>query len=200
MWTFAPAASILLPVKRIFVYIILMIVVIASLSAEVIYWNGEESDTVYSSKYTPSSVLSVTYEGTTVKVTVSAKGEETLPGRELGLDRESLEELGLWGKGDMDAKVELLRGSLSELDDNENTEDSGWYSFTLHTTKRTLALDNYKALLRSGFKVRVETDGDRITFTIPYVAEYEVEEKKALIESLGLTVESVDSVANPYNT
>ena len=99
----------------------------------------------------------------------------------------------------MDAKVELLRGSLSELDDNENTEDSGWYSFTLHTTKRTLALDNYKALLRSGFKVRVETDGDKITFTIPYVAEYEVEEKKALIESLGLTVESVDSVANPYN-
>ena len=199
MWTFAPAASILLPVKRILAYITLTLVVIASLSAEVVYWNGEESDAVYSSKYTPSSVLSITLENTTIKVTVSGKGNETLPGRELGLDRKSLEELGLWGKGDRDIKVELLRGSLVELDDGEENEDSGWYSFTLRTTKRTLALDNYKALIKNGFKVRVETDGDRITFTIPYVAEYEVEEKEALIESLGLTVESVDSVANPYN-
>ncbi len=199
MWTFALPASILLPVKRISVYIMLMFAVIASLSAEVVYWSGEERSAVYSSKYTPSSVLSVTNEGTTVKVTVSGKGGETLPGRELGLDRESLEELGLWGKGDRDVKVELLRGSLVELDDEENTEESGWYSLTLRPTKRTLALDNYKALLRNGFKVRVETDGEKITFSIPYVAEYEVEEKKALIESLGLTVESVDAVANPYN-
>lgn len=200
MWTFAPSPSILLTVKRILIFMSLLVIVLTSLCADRAFWLGNDYDgeSAATDKYTEDSTLLVSYGEKSVLVQVVAPLPDTLEGREIGLTKSVLEELGIWGKGDKDVSVKLRKGSETEPVETTDVEDTGWYSFRLRSTKRTLALDNYKALTANGFKVRTEIDGDKITFTIPYVAEYEKEEKKALIESLGLTVELVKAVDNPY--
>lgn len=177
-----------------------LILVLTSLPAERAFWLGDdyEGESAASDKYTVSSTLLVSYGEKSVLVDVVSPLPDTLEGREIGLTRSALEELGIWGKGDTDVSVKLRKGSEVEPDSTADSEDTGWYSFRLRSTKRTLALDNYKALTANAVKVRTEIDGDMITFTVPYVAEYEIEEKKALIESLGLTVEEINAADNPY--
>ncbi len=187
-------------VKKLFVFLTVILLCVASLSADRAFWLGDgySGSVAASGKYTVSSTLSVSYGEKKTTVTVTSSLPKTLEGRELGLTRSTLEELGIWGKGDEDVSVTLLKGSVIELEDGEKTENSGWYSLTLHSTKRTIALDNYRALTANGFKVKTDVNGDRITFTILYIAEYEVEEKKALLETLGFTVEKIEETENPY--
>lgn len=188
-------------VKKLFVFLTIILICIASLSADRAFWLGEDYSgrIAASDKYTVSSTLSISYGEEKTTVTVTSPLPQTLEGRELGLTRSTLEELGLWGKGDTDVSVTLLKGSVVELEDEEKkAENSGWYSLTLHSTKRTIALDNYRALTANGFKVKTAVDGEKITFTVLYIAEYEVEEKKALIESLGFTVDKIEETENPY--
>ncbi len=200
MWTFTPSPSILLNVKRIFIFMALLVLVMTFLPAERAFWLGDdyEGESAATDKYTEESTLIVSYGDKSVLVQVVAPLPDTLEGREIGLTRTALEELGIWGMGDTEVSVKLRKGSEVEPDNTTAVEDTGWYSLRLRSTKRTLALDNYKALTANSIKVRTEIEGDMITFTVPYVAEYEVEEKKALIESLGFTVEEVNATDNPY--
>lgn len=200
MWTSDPSPSILLNVKRIFIFMALLVLAVTSLSAETAFWLGSdyEGECAASDKYTVSSTLNVSYGEKSVLVSVVAPLPDTLEGREIGLTRSVLEELGIWGNGDTDVSVKLRKGSEVELESPPAQEDTGWYSFTLRSSKRTLALDNYRALTANSIKVRTEIADDLITFTVPYVAEYEIDEKKALIESLGLTVEEINAADNPY--
>ncbi len=178
----------------------LLVLVMTSLPAERAFWLGNdyEGESAATDKYTEESTLIVSYGEKSVLVQVVAPLPDTLEGREIGLTRTALEELGIWGSGDTEVSVKLRKGSEVEPESHASVEDTGWYSLRLRSTKRTLALDNYKALTANSIKVRTEIEGDRITFTVPYVAEYEVEEKKALIESLGLTVEEISVTDNPY--
>ncbi len=168
--------------------------------AETAFWKGGEDDgaTASSNRYMPSSVLLISNGDRKVKVTVTSAMPETLPSRDIGLTKSSLMELGLWGNGDSSVKVDLLNGSMKTEDDEKFTSQSGWYSFTLGTVRPSLALDNYRALAENGFKVKVEGIDDGVIFTAQYIAEYELIEKSGVIESLGLTIVSVNPIENPY--
>ena len=187
-------------VKKLIVFISIIFFCVVSLSAEKAFWlgSGYEGKSAASDKYSVSSTLQVSYGEEKTTVVVASSLPDTLEGRDLGLSRSALEDLGIWGKGDKEVSVTLLRGSVVELEDKEDAEDSGWYSFILHSTKRTIALDNYRSLTANSFKVKTDVNGEKITFTVLYIAEYEVEEKKALIESLGFTVEEIEEAENPY--
>lgn len=187
-------------VKKLFTSLAIILFSIISLHADRAFWLGDgfTGSSAASDRYTVSSMLSVSYGEKKTTVIVASSLPDTLEGRELGLSRSTLEELEIWGKGDEEVTVTLLRGSVIDLENEDDTEESGWYSFTLHSTKRTIALDNYRALTANGFKVKTAVDGERITFTVLYIAEYEIEEKKALIDSLGFTVEKIEEADNPY--
>ncbi len=108
-----------------------------------------------------------------------------------------MEELGLWGNGKSEVEVKLRKGSVKEEKNIE--ENTGWYSFILKGVERPLSYEKYRTLIRKGFKVQADLkDDDLIYFTLPYIVEYEREEKRNLLLSLGLEIEEEIISENPY--
>ena len=93
-------------------------------------------------------------------------------------------------------EVKLRKGSVKE--ETEIEKDTGWYSFVLEGVDRNISYDKYKALIRNGFKPESRVDKDLIYFTLPYIADYEREEKRNLLSTLGLEIKEEIVSANPY--
>ncbi len=193
MWSYT------LLVKKLLVFFALSLIIIFSLSADKAFWSGDEDGfTAYTDKYTPQSVLSIKSGERTVTVKVIGKLMKTLPGRELGLTKEVLDELGLWGDGDEEVNVTLLKGAVKEAAEEETTDGSGWYSIELKSVEKEKAGESYKELVFNSLKPETEVSGNSFIFTLPYIAEYEIDDTLALIEKLGLSVENVRTTENPY--
>ena len=93
-------------------------------------------------------------------------------------------------------EVKLRKGSVKEVTEIE--KDTGWYSFVLEGIERNISYDKYKALIRNGFKPESIRDGDFVYFTLPYIADYEREEKRNLLSYLGLEIKEEIISKNPY--
>ena len=144
-----------------------------------------------------SELIVVNGEGKSVITIVYGNLPETNEGRDLGLTQAALEELGLWGNGKSEVEVKLRKGSVKEEKNIE--ENTGWYSFILKGVERPLSYEKYRTLIRKGFKVQATLkDDDLIYFTLPYIVEYEREEKRNLLFSLGLEIEEEIVSENPY--
>ncbi len=200
VWTFHSPPLIIFPVKKIFIILTLLFSMLVSLSAETVFWSGEnEGNSAYSDKYTVSSVISVTYNDVSINVTVKGPLPETLPGRDLALSRTSLEALGIWGYSDTTAVTEIVAGARADYrEETEEKEKSGWYSITLKPYQMGYALEKYNTLIFYGFKPVVEIKGNAVIYTIPYTAEYEKEEKINLLKETGFTIERIEETEDPY--
>lgn len=195
--------------KKLILSISLLLIVLFSLSSsDISFWVGhptqgdswQDSDIIaFTDKYTPSSVLSISYLNKSISVTVHSALPKTIEGRTIGLTSAVLEELGLWGKGDENITCILQRGSLTELEEKETPKESGWYSLFLAPINKENASSVYKSLVSKGFKPSiVEQSDDLFYFSIPYVVEYEIDEKVEVLSSLSLTVERIEKRENPY--
>lgn len=197
MWTFQSRALILFSVKKIFVLLTLSLIALTSIAADTAFWNGEEDGyNACSDRYAVSSVISLSLNDKTINVKVTGPIPDTLPGRDLGLSKEVLTELGIWGQGDSVIDTAIVNGKVKE--DTAVTENSGWHSITLEPYSMSCALEKYKTLIFYGFKPEAYRDGDTISYTIPYVAEYELEDTKNLLKDIGLAVLDVKETVNPY--
>lgn len=195
--------------KKLFLSISLLLIVLFSISAsDISFWVGypTQSDTwkdsdiiAFTDKYTPSSVLSISYLNKSISVTVHSSLPQTIEGRTIGLTSAVLEELGLWRKGDEDIYCVLQRGSLAELEEKEVPKESGWYSLFLSPINKEEASLVYKNLVSKGFKPKLVDNSDNLFyFSIPYIVEYEIDEKVEVLSSLSLSVERIESAENPY--
>lgn len=195
--------------KKLILSISLLLIVLFSISAsDISFWVGypTQSDTwkdsdiiAFTDKYTPNSVLSISYLNKSISVTVYSSLPQTIEGRTIGLTSAALEELGLWGKGDEDITCILQRGSLTELEEKEIPKESGWYSLFLSPISKEAASSAYKSLVSKGFKPNVvEYKDDLFYFSIPYIVEYEIDEKVEVLSSISLCVEKIESEENPY--
>ncbi len=184
--------------KRIFLLFIILTAALSIVSADRAFWSGIDSGLVaHSDKYVSSSTLLITYGDKSTKVKVTAPVSPTLYGRELGLSRTALEALGIWGMGDTDVKVDLVKGELVQSDEKDES-GSGWYSITLLPIIKGYALEKYEILTKNGFKPRTEVVDSRYVFTIPYVAEYEKDDTLTLLSNLGFLVDKTEETENPY--
>ena len=188
--------------KKIIFLLLSFFILLTSLSAETAFWLGEssihdnwtnEEGIAFSDKYSPNSLLALNNGENSTSVKVLGPLPKTEEGRELGLTKKVLNELGLWGIGDSDIEIDLLKGSLVELEETEKKEKSGWYSLTLSPIELKAATKVYKTLVTNGFK----TDS-AVMFKLLYIVEYEKEEKISLIEKLGLFVDKEEESPNPY--
>lgn len=195
--------------KKLILSISLLLIILFSLSAsDISFWVGlpTQSDTwnssdiiAFTDKYTPSSVLSLSYLDKSISVTVYSSLPATIESRTIGLTYAGLEALGLWGKGDEDISCILQRGSLTELEEKETQEESGWYSLLLSPIKKEDISSLYKKLVSKGFKPKLIEYSDNLFYlSIPYIAEYEIDEKVEILSALSLTVEKIESIENPY--
>ena len=192
--------------KRLSFIAVLSLILIPALFSETAFWIGfdpvdkswDNSELLaFTDLYEEGSVLLVSNEeGKSIITIVSGEKPKTNDKRNLGLTESALKELELWGNGTSHVEVKLRKGSIKE--ETEITEDTGWYSFVLEGVERSISYDKYKALIRNGFKPESRLDEGLIYFTLPYIAEYEREEKRNLLSSLGLEIKEEIVSANPY--
>ena len=192
--------------KRLSFIAVLSLILIPALFSETAFWIGfdpvdkswDNSELLsFTDLYEEGSVLLVSNEeGKSIITKVSGKKPKTNDKRDLGLTESALKELELWGNGTSQVEVKLRKGSIKE--ETEILEDTGWYSFILEGIERSISYDKYKALIRNGFKPESRLDEGLIYFTLPYIAEYEREEKRNLLSSLGLEIKEEIVSANPY--
>ena len=192
--------------KRLSFIVVLSLILIPALFSETAFWIGfdpvdnswNNSELLsFTDLYETGSELIVSNEeGKSIVTKVYGKKPKTNEGRDLGLTESALEELGLWGKGTSQVEVKLRKGAIKE--EIEIEEDTGWYSFVLEGVERNISYDIYKALIRNGFKPESRLDEGLIYFTLPYIAEYEREEKRNLLSSLGLEIKEEIVSKNPY--
>ena len=192
--------------KRLSFIAVLSLILIPALFSETAFWIGfdpvdkswDNSELVaFTDLYEEGSVLLVSNEeGKSIITIVSGEKPKTNDKRNLGLTESALKELELWGNGTSHVEVKLRKGSIKE--ETEIIEDTGWYSFVLEGVERSISYDKYKALIRNGFKPESRLDEGLIYFTLPYIAEYEREEKRNLLSSLGLEIKEEIVSANPY--
>ena len=192
--------------KRLSIFVVLSLILIAALFSETAFWIGfdpvdkswDNSELLaFTDLYEEGSVLLVSNEeGKSIITIVSGEKPKTNDKRNLGLTESALKELELWGNGTSHVEVKLRKGSIKE--ETEIIEDTGWYSFVLEGVERSISYDKYKALIRNGFKPESRLDEGLIYFTLPYIAEYEREEKRNLLSSLGLEIKEEIVSANPY--
>ena len=192
--------------KRLSFIAVLSLILIPALFSETGFWIGfdpvdkswDNSELLaFTDLYEEGSVLLVSNEeGKSIITIVSGEKPKTNDKRNLGLTESALKELELWGNGTSHVEVKLRKGSIKE--ETEIIEDTGWYSFVLEGVERSISYDKYKALIRNGFKPESRLDEGLIYFTLPYIAEYEREEKRNLLSSLGLEIKEEIVSANPY--
>ena len=192
--------------KRLSFIAVLSLILIPALFSETAFWIGfdpvdkswDNSELLaFTDLYEEGSVLLVSNEeGKSIITIVSGEKPKTNDKRNLGLTESALKELELWGNGTSHVEVKLRKGSIKE--ETEIIEDTGWYSFVLEGVERSISYDKYKALIRNGFKPESRLDEGLIYFTLPYIAEYEREEKRYLLSSLGLEIKEEIVSANPY--
>ena len=192
--------------KRLSFIAVLSLILIPALFSETAFWIGfdpvdkswDNSELLaFTDLYEEGSVLLVSNEeGKSIITIVSGEKPKTNDKRNLGLTESALKELELWGNGTSHVEVKLRKGSIKE--ETEIIEDTGWYSFVLEGVERSISYDKYKALIRNGFKPESRLDEGLIYFTLPYIAEYEREEKRNLLSSLGLEIKDEIVSANPY--
>lgn len=192
--------------KRLSFIAVLSLILIPALFSETAFWIGfdpvdkswDNSELLaFTDLYEKGSVLLVSNEeGKSIITIVSGEKPKTNDKRNLGLTESALKELELWGNGTSHVEVKLRKGSIKE--ETEIIEDTGWYSFVLEGVERSISYDKYKALIRNGFKPESRLDEGLIYFTLPYIAEYEREEKRNLLSSLGLEIKEEIVSANPY--
>ena len=192
--------------KRLSIFVVLSLILIPALFSETAFWIGfdpvdnswNNSELLaFTDLYEEGSVLLVSNEeGKSIITIVSGEKPKTNDKRNLGLTESALKELELWGNGTSHVEVKLRKGSIKE--ETEIIEDTGWYSFVLEGVERSISYDKYKALIRNGFKPESRLDEGLIYFTLPYIAEYEREEKRNLLSSLGLEIKEEIVSANPY--
>ena len=192
--------------KRLSFIAVLSLILIPALFSETAFWIGfdpvdkswDNSELLaFTDLYEEGSVLLVSNEeGKSIITIVSGEKPKTNDKRNLGLTESALKELELWGNGTSHVEVKLRKGSIKE--ETEIIEDTGWYSFVLEGVERSISYDKYKALIRNGFKPESILDGDFVYFTLPYIADYEREEKRNLLSSLGLEIKEEIVSANPY--
>ena len=192
--------------KRLSFIAVLSLILIPALFSETAFWIGfdpvdkswDNSELLaFTDLYEKGSVLLVSNEeGKSIITIVSGEKPKTNDKRNLGLTESALKELELWGNGSSHVEVKLRKGSIKE--ETEIIEDTGWYSFVLEGVERSISYDKYKALIRNGFKPESRLDEGLIYFTLPYIAEYEREEKRNLLSSLGLEIKEEIVSANPY--
>ena len=192
--------------KRLSFIAVLSLILIPALFSETAFWIGfdpvdkswDNSELLaFTDLYEEGSVLLVSNEeGKSIITIVSGEKPKTNDKRNLGLTETALKELELWGNGTSHVEVKLRKGSIKE--ETEIIEDTGWYSFVLEGVERSISYDKYKALIRNGFKPESRLDEGLIYFTLPYIAEYEREEKRNLLSSLGLEIKEEIVSANPY--
>ena len=192
--------------KRLSFIAVLSLILIPALFSETAFWIGfdpvdkswDNSELLaFTDLYEEGSVLLVSNEeGKSIITIVSGEKPKTNDKRNLGLTESALKELELWGNGTSQVEVKLRKGSVKE--ETEILEDTGWYSFVLEGVERSISYDKYKALIRNGFKPESRLDEGLIYFTLPYIAEYEREEKRNLLSSLGLEIKEEIVSANPY--
>ena len=192
--------------KRLSIFVVLSLILIPALFSETALWIGfdpvdkswDNSELLsFTDLYEKGSELIVSNEnGESIITKVSGDKPKTNGTRDLGLTESALKELGLWGNGTSQVEVKLRKGSVKE--ETEIEEDTGWYSFVLEGVDRNISYDKYKALIRNGFKPESRFDEDLIYFTLPYIADYEREEKRNLLSTLGLEIKEEIVSANPY--
>ena len=192
--------------KRLSFIAVLSLILIPALFSETAFWIGfdpvdkswDNSELLaFTDLYEEGPVLLVSNEeGKSIITIVSGEKPKTNDKRNLGLTESALKELELWGNGTSHVEVKLRKGSIKE--ETEIIEDTGWYSFVLEGVERSISYDKYKALIRNGFKPESRLDEGLIYFTLPYIAEYEREEKRNLLSSLGLEIKEEIVSANPY--
>ena len=192
--------------KRLSFIAVLSLILIPALFSETAFWIGfdpvdkswvNSELLAFTDLYEEGSVLLVSNEeGKSIITIVSGEKPKTNDKRNLGLTESALKELELWGNGTSQVEVKLRKGSIKE--ETEIIEDTGWYSFVLEGVERSISYDKYKALIRNGFKPESRLDEGLIYFTLPYIAEYEREEKRNLLSSLGLEIKEEIVSANPY--
>ncbi len=193
--------------KKYIFLVLSFFVLLSSLSAETAFWLGEssihdkwtnEEEIAFSDKYSPNSLLLLTNGENNTSVKVLGPLPKTEENRELGLTQKALDELGLWGIGDSDIEIDLLKGSLVELDQTEDKGKSGWFSLTLSPIELNKATRVYKALVTNGFKTEISYSDSAVIYKLLYIVEYEKEEKIDLLKSLGLSVDREEESPNPY--
>ena len=192
--------------KRLSIFVVLSLILIPALFSETAFWIGfnpvdnswNNSELLsFTDLYEKGSELIVSNEnGESIITKVSGDKPKTNGTRDLGLTVSALKELGLWGNGTSQVEVKLRKGSVKE--ETEIEKDTGWYSFVLEGVDRNISYDKYKALIRNGFKPESRFDKDLIYFTLPYIADYEREEKRNLLSTLGLEIKEEIVSANPY--
>lgn len=192
--------------KRLSIFVVLSLILIPALFSETAFWIGfdpvdnswNNSELLsFTDLYEKGSELIVSNEnGESIITKVSGDKTKTNGTRDLGLTESALKELGLWGNGTSQVEVKLRKGSVKE--ETEIEKDTGWYSFVLEGVDRNISYDKYKALIRNGFKPESRFDEDLIYFTLPYIADYEREEKRNLLSTLGLEIKEEIVSANPY--
>ena len=192
--------------QRLSIFVVLSLILIPALFSETAFWIGfdpvdnswNNSELLsFTDLYEKGSELIVSNEnGESIITKVSGDKPKTNGTRDLGLTVSALKELGLWGNGTSQVEVKLRKGSVKE--ETEIEKDTGWYSFVLEGVDRNISYDKYKALIRNGFKPESRFDEDLIYFTLPYIADYEREEKRNLLSTLGLEIKEEIVSANPY--
>ena len=192
--------------KRLSIFVVLSLILIPALFSETAFWIGfdpvdnswNNSELLsFTDLYEKGSELIVSNEnGESIITKVSGDKPKTNGTRDLGLTVSALKELGLWGNETSQVEVKLRKGSVKE--ETEIEKDTGWYSFVLEGVDRNISYDKYKALIRNGFKPESRFDEDLIYFTLPYIADYEREEKRNLLSTLGLEIKEEIVSANPY--
>ena len=192
--------------KRLSIFVVLSLILIPALFSETAFWIGfdpvdnswNNSELLsFTDLYEKGSELIVSNEnGESIITKVSGDKPKTNGTRDLGLTVSALKELGLWGNGTSQVEVKLRKGSVKE--ETEIEKDTGWYYFVLEGVDRNISYDIYKALIRNGFKPESRFDEDLIYFTLPYIADYEREEKRNLLSTLGLEIKEEIVSANPY--
>ncbi|MGN1163639.1 MAG: hypothetical protein ACI4S4_02405 [Candidatus Ornithospirochaeta sp.] len=194
--------------KKSLCVLMLFFILVFTVSAETAFWTGPDSPVLpldnsqysaYTDLYEVGSEISITSSSSTIIAKVEGRCPESTGGRDLALTRSALEELGLWGEGHSTVSVRLRKGAVKEGE--EKTEDTGWFAIVLAPVSPDKASDIYKVLVRKGFKPRSEKNGERdIVFTLPYIVDYEREEKKEVLLAMVLSVTAEEPSANPYET
>lgn len=194
--------------KRLITAFLLLSIIIASLFSENAFWVGfdpinkawNNSELLsFTDLYEKDSELIVSNEdGKSIITKVYGECPETNEDRDLGLTQAALEELGLWGNGVSKVDVKLRKGSVKE-ETTEYEENTGWYTFVLAGIERDISYDKYRTLVRRGFKPESTLGEDNlIYFSLPYIVDYEREEKRNLLSSLGLEIKEEIISKNPY--
>lgn len=192
--------------KKLSFLLILVFCAVASLFAETSFWVGnapygaswdDEGLYAFTSLYEEGSTILISFEAETIQALVAGPLPKTLEGRDMGLSRKALEELGLWGKGDAFVSVRLKSGAIIE-ETEEDFTSSGWFTLVLGKMSGNEAIEAYKAISRKGMKLSFEKKGEQVLVSVPYIVEYEIEEKTELLKKLGYPVESAVPSKNPY--